>query len=195
MTTSTPTLASLAKGLWWLVLLRGILAVIFGILAILAPGAALTGIAIIFGVYAIIDGIVAITSAVSARATLRAWGWLLFQGILAVIAGVLALAFPGFVGAIGGLFVLWTITIYAIMHGIGGIVSAAGAQDGRGHTWGILGGVLTLIFGVLFAILILVTPGATLVSLIWVAGIYAVIFGVMLAVTAIQVRAAASRAA
>jgi uncharacterized membrane protein HdeD (DUF308 family) len=189
--TLTDPLAPLARGIWWWVLIRGILAVAFGVIALLAPGAALTAIAIVFGAYALVDGIMAAIQAVRVRNSLKAWGWLLTQGILSALAGLAALVLPGLVGAFGGLVVLWTIVIWNLMHGFAGIRSAAGAADGRAKTWGIVAGVLTLVFGIVLGVLILLTPGATLLGLIWAVGIYAVIFGVTLVVTAIQVRIAA----
>jgi len=185
-------LAAVAKGIWWAVLLRGIFAVIFGIIALAAPGAALTGIVIVFGVYAIIDGVTAVVHALRIRTPGSGWGWLLFQGVVSIIAGFVALVFPALAGVIGGLFALWTIVIYAVMHGALGIGSAAGLSDGRSRTIGIVSGVLTLAFGILLGILTLVTPGATVLSLIWIVGIYAIIFGVMFIVAAIQLRRGAT---
>jgi uncharacterized membrane protein HdeD (DUF308 family) len=188
--TLTDPLESLAKGVWWWVLLRGILAIAFGIIALISPGSAFVAIAIVFGAYALVDGVIAIAHAIRVRNTLKAWGWLLFQGIVSVLAGLAALILPGLAGALGGLFVLWTIVIWNVMAGAAGIRSAAGAHDGRAKTWGIISGVLSILFGVVLAILILVTPGATLLGLVWAVGIFAVLFGIMLVVTAIQVRVA-----
>ncbi|MCU1422919.1 MAG: hypothetical protein JWN36_2570 [Microbacteriaceae bacterium] len=180
-------LLSLAKGIWWWVLIRGILAVAFGIIALIAPAAALTAIAIVFGAYALVDGVIAISHAIRVRNSFKAWGWLLLQGILSALAGLAALILPGIVGAFGGLVVLWTIVIWNIMQGIATIRSAAGASDGGAKTWGIVAGVFSVIFGIALGILILLTPGVTLLGLVWTVGIFAVIFGVMLVVTAIQV--------
>ncbi|CAN5383226.1 HdeD family acid-resistance protein [soil metagenome] len=187
------TLADLGKGIWWWVLIRGILAVAFGIIALIAPGAALTAIALVFGAYALIDGIMASIHAVRVRNSYKKWGWLLVQGIVSALAGLAALILPGFFGLFGGLFVLWTIVIYNIMHGAAGIASAAGAESGRAKNTGIIAGILTLVFGIILGVLILLTPGATLLGLVWAVGIYAIIFGVTLAITAIQVRTAASK--
>ncbi|SKA99083.1 Uncharacterized membrane protein HdeD, DUF308 family [Agreia bicolorata] len=185
--TNSP-LAAVAKGIWWAVLLRGIFAVIFGIIALAAPGAALTGVVFVFGIYAIVDGVTAVIHAVQIRTPGSGWGWLLFQGAVSIIAGVVALIFPVLAGVIGGLFALWTIVIYAVMHGALGIGSAAGLADGRNRTIGIVSGVLTLAFGILLGILTLATPGATVLSLIWIVGIYAIVFGVMFIIAAIQLR-------
>lgn len=184
------SLLSLAKGIWWWVLLRGIFAVLFGIIALFAPGNALIAIAIVFGAYALVDGIMAIIHAIRVRNSLKAWGWLLLQGVLSALAGLAALILPGIAGTFGGLVVLWTIVIYNVTHGFAGIRSAAGAE-GKARTWGIVAGVLTIIAGVVLGILTLVIPGATLLGLIWLVGIYAILFGIMLIVAAIQVRIAA----
>jgi uncharacterized membrane protein HdeD (DUF308 family) len=193
--TTTDPLVSFAKGMWWLVLLRGILAIVFGVVALLAPGAALTAIAIVYGAYAVVDGIAAIAHAVRVRSTNPRWGWLLAGGVASVLAGLVALVLPGLVGAFGGLVVLWTIVIWAVISGVMGLRSAAGASSGRAKTWGIVAGVLSLVFGVILAVAVIITPGATLLSLIWTAGVWAIIFGVVLVVTAIQVRAGATKAA
>jgi uncharacterized membrane protein HdeD (DUF308 family) len=186
-------LAAASRGIWWAVLLRGVLAVIFGIIALAAPGAALTGIVIVFGAYAIVDGVAAVVHAFQLRRAGTGWGWLAFQGVISIVAGLVAFAYPALTGLIGGIFAVWTIVIYAVMHGAIGIRSAAGLQDGRGRTIGIVSAVLTLVFGILLGIVTLVTPGATVLSLIWLVGIYAVIFGVMFIVVAVQLRRGAAR--
>lgn len=178
---------TMLRALWWVVLLRGVLAIVFGILALVAPAAALTGIAIVYGVYALLDGVSVITYAVEARSRETAWGWLLVQGVISVLAGLTVLVFPAFAGTVGGLIVLWTIVFYALMHGIAGVRSVWGHTAG-GRLLRILGESLTIVLGVLLAILVFVVPDATLLSLVWVVGIYAIVFGVLLVATALQVR-------
>src|SRR6187402_3113092 len=119
--TLTNPLTDLAKGVWWLLLLRGILAIVFGIIALLAPGAALTGVAIVYGAYAVVDGIAAIVHALQLRATNPRWGWLLASGIATTLAGLIALILPGVAALFGGLFVLWTIVFWTIMTGALGL--------------------------------------------------------------------------
>ena len=192
--TVTNPLADLAKGVWWLLLLRGILAIVFGIIAILAPGAALTGVAIVYGAYALVDGITAVVHAVQIRASNPRWGWLLVSGVLSALAGLAALILPGLIGAFGGLVILWTIAIWSFITGIMGLRSAAGVHSGRAKTVAIVSGIVSILFGVLLAILVLVTPGAAVLSLVWTVGIWAIIFGVMLVATAIMVRSGAKAA-
>lgn len=191
---TTDPLATLAKGIWWLVLIRGILAIAFGVIALIAPGAALTAIAIVFGAYALIDGITTVMHGIRVRKTNTRWGWLVAEGVLSALAGLVALFLPGLVGTFGGLVVLWTIVIWSVISGVMGLRSAAGAESGRGKTWGIVAGILSLVFGVILAIAVILTPGATLLSLIWTVGVYAILFGITLVVTAIYVRASVGKA-
>jgi uncharacterized membrane protein HdeD (DUF308 family) len=182
-------LESLAKGLWWVVVLRGVFAILLGIVALIAPGAALTGIAVVYAVYAIIDGVAAIGHAVRKRGTDRKWGWLLLQGVFSLLAGLIILVFPAAAGVVGGFFVLWMIVSLSLVHGVTGIVSAEGAaNDERGRGWGIASAVVSVVFAVVLAVMLWTNPGATVLSLIWVVGLYAIAFGVMLVVTAVQLR-------
>ena len=181
------TFATMLRALWWVQLLRGILAIVFGILAIVAPAAALTGIAIAYGIYALLDGISVITYAIEGRSRETAWGWLLVQGVISVLAGLTVLILPVFAGAVGGLIVLWTIVFYALMHGIAGVRSVWGGTAG-GRLLRILGESLTIVLGVLLAILIFLVPDVTVLSLVWIVGIYAIVFGILLVATALQVR-------
>lgn len=186
-------LINLATGVWWWVLIRGILAIAFGIIALVNPGSAILAFAIVFGAYAVVEGVISAVHAVRVRNELTAWGWLLAQGILSVIAGAIALIVPALVGLFGGLVLLWTIVIWNVMHGVAGLRSAAGAPAGGAKTIGIIAGVLTILFGILLGVLTVVTPVVALLGLIWLIGLYAIVFGVMLAVAAIQVRGTAGK--
>lgn len=182
------SLSELARGVWWWVLLRGIIAVAFGVITLASPASAILALAVVFGVYALVDGVFAVVHAVRVRGSFPKWGWLLTQGVLSALAGLAALILPGLVGLLGALVLLWTIVIYNVMHGVSGIYSAAGAAQGSAKTWGVVAGVLSIVFGVILGILLLVTPGAAILGFVWLVGVYAIAFGVMLAVTAIQVR-------
>ncbi len=184
---------TLARGAWGWVLIRGILAIVFGVIALISPAVALEAIAIVFGAYALVDGVIATVHSIRVRHEFSRWGWVLVQGILSALAGLAALVLPGLVGALGALIVLWTIVIWNVTQGAATIRSAAGAQTARPKGWAVAGGVLSILFGILLAILILVTPGATLLGLVWVTGIYAISFGVMLVVAAVQARVARRR--
>jgi len=181
-------IVDLGKGVWWWVLIRGIAAVLFGVLALLLPAVAFTAITLAFGIYAIVDGVFAIGHSIRVRNTYKRWGWLLVQGILSVLAGAAALVLPAAVGLFGGLVILWTIVIWNITHGVVGIWTAAGAHGTPGRAWGIVAGVASVLFGLLLGILTWVTPGSALLGLVWLIGLYAIIFGIMLVIAAIRVR-------
>jgi uncharacterized membrane protein HdeD (DUF308 family) len=186
----TTSLAPSTRALPWMVLFRGVLAILFGIVAIIAPGAALTGIAIGYGAYVLIDGVVAIVHAVRSRSTGGRWGWLLGGGILSVLAGIVVLAFPGAAGALGGYIVLWTIVIFSVMHGVTLLMSSVGATAAPGRALGIVSGILTILMGVVLAVVLFVVPDAGLLGLIWIVGIYAIVFGVVLVVLSLRLRTA-----
>ncbi len=185
----------ITRSIWWLVLLRGIFAVLFGIIAILAPLAALLGIVFVFAAYALIDGVIAIVHAIRVRDRDRRWGWLLAQGIVSVVAGIVAFIFPATAGLIGGTFVLAIIAFYAVVVGIAGIPAAASITDGGRKVLGIIVSILSIVLGVGLAIYLLAVPGLAVLNGIWVVGIYAIIIGVMLIVAAIQARASAPKSA
>jgi uncharacterized membrane protein HdeD (DUF308 family) len=168
------------------VLLRGIFAIVFGVIALISPFAALTALAIVFGIYAIIDGITAIVHAFRARPQ-KGWGWLLAEGIISLLAGILVLVLPAVAVAIGGLVVLWTIVIWSFMIGVLRLSTATGAP-GSSKTWAIIAGVVSILFAIILTVLIFVTPGATLLGLAWAVGIYAIVFGLALVVASFQLR-------
>jgi len=183
----------ITRAIWWLVLLRGILAVVFGIIALLAPVTALYAVVFVFAAYAIVDGIVGIVHAFRVRDRDHRWGWLLASGIIAVIAGAVAFVFPGIAGVFYATFVLAIIAIYAVMTGISGFPAAASMTDGGRKALGYVVSVLSIVLGVVLAIVLLVNPVIAVFNLIWVVGIWAVVIGITLIVAAISARAAAAR--
>jgi uncharacterized membrane protein HdeD (DUF308 family) len=185
----TDPVAAVAKTVWWLILIRGIAAIVFGVLAILAPAVALLGIVFVFAAYAIVDGIAGIAHAIRVRDRDSRWGWLLAQGIVTVLAGLAAAIFPSLAGLLGGLVAIWTIAIYSIIAGAFGIPAAATmTADGGRKALAIVSAVLSLVLGVILIVAILVTPGATVLSFVWIVGVYAVLLGVMLIGLAVQAR-------
>src|SRR5258708_25283935 len=99
---------------WWLLALRGVFAIIFGLIALFAPGIALLAFIYVFAAYALIDGIVAVFTAIQERGSLSRWGWVLFEGILSIIAGIVAFVYPG----LTALVLLYLLPIWAILTGI-----------------------------------------------------------------------------
>ncbi|MEE2030587.1 HdeD family acid-resistance protein [Rhodococcus chondri] len=179
---------SLFKQIWWVVLLRGILAVLFGVIALVWPGITVWALVVVFAVYAIVDGVVLAAQSVRDRATLDGWGWWLAMGVVSVVAGLLALFWP----AITALALLYLIAFYAIMFGITGIVGGMRFRKvpESGWLWSVIAGVVAVLFG----LILLIFPGEGILGLIVVLGIYAILFGVLLIVMAFQVRNSAKKA-
>lgn len=173
-----PLLPMLA-GNWWALLLRGIAAVLFGLVALFWPGITLYVLIIFFGAYALVDGIFAIVAGVRGVGGRR---WLLLAvGVLGVLAGLIAFFYPN----ITALVLLYVIAFWAILSGILEVVMAISLRREIENEWLMgLSGVLSVVFGVLLAAL----PRVGLLSLVWLIGIYALIFGVALIVLSLRLR-------
>lgn len=182
------------KSTWWLVLLRGVFAIILGILAFVAPVMTALVFVWVFAIYAIIDGVTGIVHALQVRKTDPAWGWLLMIGIVGLIAGILVMIFPAVAGALALFTMLWIIAIWAVVSGIFGIPAAATVASGGAKVLGIVFAVLSIVFGVLLVIMLFTTPQSALIGLIYVLGAFAVLEGLVLVVIAFQARAAANAA-
>ncbi len=182
------------KSTWWLVLLRGVFAIILGILAFVAPVMTALVFVWVFAIYAIVDGVTGIVHALQVRKTDPAWGWLLMIGIVGLIAGILVMIFPAVAGALALFTMLWIIAIWAVVSGIFGIPAAATVASGGAKVLGIVFAVLSIVFGVLLVIMLFTTPQSALVGLIYVLGAFAVLEGLVLVVIAFQARAAANAA-
>lgn len=185
----------LIRSAWWLVLLRGIAAIVLGVLAFVWPVATAVAFVWVWGAYALVDGAFTIGHAFAVRRTDPRWGWLLAFGAVGVVAGLVALIFPAAAGAFALLVLLWTIAIWAIVDGVVGIPSAASLASGPGKTLGIVFSVVTLLFGLLLTVLLIVTPVSALLGLIFMLGWYALVAGLVLVVIAIRARRHAGRAA
>jgi uncharacterized membrane protein HdeD (DUF308 family) len=175
-----PILPVLSRN-WWALALRGILAVLFGLAAFFLPGITLTVLILLFGAFALVDGIFAIVAAVRAEGHDARWWLLLAEGVLGVLAGIVAFIWPG----LTALALLYLVAAWAIVTGILKVVGAIRLRQEIEGEWAlILSGVLSVIFGVLLAVM----PGVGILALLWLIGAYAVVFGVLLIILAFQVR-------
>jgi len=163
-------LHALAKN-WWLLLLRGIAAIIFGILAFAWPGITLLTLVILYGAYALVDGVLSIWAAIGGGSATPRW-WLIVVGLLGIAAGLLTFFWPG----ITAFVLLMFIGAWALVHGIFEIIGAIRLRKEIDNEWMlILSGVLSVLFGAAM----LIMPGAGALALIWVIGAYSIIFGVL----------------
>ncbi|MFZ2529823.1 MAG: HdeD family acid-resistance protein [Rhodococcus sp. (in: high G+C Gram-positive bacteria)] len=189
-TAATPNdpFRSLVKQIWWIVLIRGILAVLFGIVALIWPDITVWALVVVFGIYAIVDGIVLGIHAVRDRTSLDGWGWWLATAVISILAGIVALVWPGATA----LVLLYIIAFYAIFFGIAGAVGALRFRKvpESGWMWSFVAGILAIVFG----IVLLIFPGSGITGLIWLLGLYAILFGILLIAVAFQARKVAKEA-
>jgi uncharacterized membrane protein HdeD (DUF308 family) len=171
---------------WWALALRGVAAILFGVLAFAWPGITLFVLVLFFGAYMLVDGIFAIVAAVRAAGEEDRWWLLLIEGILGVLAGLVAFFWPG----LTALALLYFIAAWAIVTGIMEIVAAIRLRQEIEGEWALgLSGLLSVIFGILLVVL---PAPAGLLSLVWLVGAYAVATGVLLLILAFRVRSEAS---
>ena len=166
---------------WWALVLRGILGILFGLAALFAPGAVILSFVIFFAAYLLVDGVFAMVAAVRAAQAHQRWGLLLAEGILNIAMGAIAFLFP-FASVVA--FVLVTAA-WALMTGGLMLASAFRLHADHGRWWLALGGVVSIIWGVLLVL----SPVVGAVVLTWWLGGYAIAFGVMLLILGFRLRA------
>jgi uncharacterized membrane protein HdeD (DUF308 family) len=165
---------------WWAFAIRGLLAMLFGVIAFTLPGAAMLSLVLIFAAYALADGVLAIISAVRAASHHERWLTFVFEGIVDIGAGVVALAWPSITVVV---FVL-LVAIWALVSG-GLMLAASFHMDAaHGRWWLVLGGIASLVYGAL----LIVAPMIGALVLTWWIGAYAFIFGVAMMAAAFRLR-------
>src|SRR5262249_2276884 len=166
---------------WWALALRGALAVLFGVAAFVLPGLTVAFLIALFGVYAFIDGVLAIVAGVKAAEHHERFGSLLLRGIAGMAVGVVAFILPGATAFILTLM----IGAWAIVTGLLEIVAAVRLHRAHGEWLLIVNGVLSVVFG----LLLVVVPALGMLTLVWIVGSYAIVFGVVMLMLAFRPRA------
>ncbi|NUS08648.1 MAG: HdeD family acid-resistance protein [Nonomuraea sp.] len=162
-----------------MLLVRGLAAVLFGVLALIWPGITLLVLVVFFGAYAIVSGVFELFAGFRHGAQSRAW--LIFSGIIGILAGIAAFVWPG----ITSLALLYLIAFWAIFAGVSEIVAGIGLRKTIDNEWMfIVGGILSVVFG----ILLLVWPGAGMLSLVWLIGVFAVLYGIAMIALSLRVK-------
>jgi uncharacterized membrane protein HdeD (DUF308 family) len=167
----TPLLHTLAR-YWWLFLLRGIAAIIFGVLAFMWPGITLFTLVLFWGVFAVVDGVLALANAFMGGGMGSRW-WLVLVGLIGIAAGVVAFEQP----LLTAVVLLYFVAGWAIALGVFQIIGAIQLRKQIDNEWTL---ILSGIVSVLFGILLIAAPGAGLIGLVWVIAAYAIVFGVLL---------------
>jgi len=179
MTPSDPMSALLARN-WWAIALRGVAAIVFGLIALFVPGAVLLTLALLLAAYLLVDGVLGIIAAVRAASHHERWGLLLFEGLVNIVVGVIAAVFPA--AAVLGFVLL--IAAWALITGVLMLIAAFRLHVSHGRWWLLFAGLVSVIWGVL----LLLAPLIGAVVLTWWLGAYAIIFGISLLVVGFRLR-------
>ncbi|MHB8592187.1 MAG: HdeD family acid-resistance protein [Vulcanimicrobiaceae bacterium] len=171
---------------WWALLVRGIAAILFGILAFALPGTTLFVLVMLFGAYALVDGVFAFVAAVrAAEAHTRFWP-LAVEGIVGSVIGLATFFYPG----ITAMALLFLIAAWAVLTGILEIAAALQLRrELAGEIWLVVSGVLSIAFG----ILIVAFPGGGVLAVLWILAVYAILFGAALVALGLRLRSSLAR--
>jgi len=174
-------LAAILSRNWWALLLRGLVAIAFGVLTWTQPAISLAALVLLFGVYALVDGVLGVWTAISGRKDHEDWWVLLLWGLLGIGVGIMTLMAPG----VTAFALLFYIAAWAVATGVLEIVAAVRLRKViKGEWWLVLGGLASIIFGVL----LMAHPGAGALAVLWLIAAYAIIFGVLLVILAFRLR-------
>lgn len=174
-----PMLDALARN-WWIILLRGLLAILFGVLAFIWPGITLLTLILLYAGFALADGVLSLIAAVRGGTPTPRW-WLALVGVMGIGVGILTIFYP----QITGLVLLMFIAAWAVVTGVLQIYGAIKLRDEiEGEWWLVASGVLSVIFGVLLVL----WPGAGALAMVLVIGSFAIIFGSLLVGFALRLR-------
>jgi uncharacterized membrane protein HdeD (DUF308 family) len=166
---------------WLMFLLRGLAAVVFGVVALVWPGLTLVTLVMLYAAYALVDGIVALAAGIAGRTTSVSRWWLVAVGMFGIAAGIVTFVWPG----ITALLLLYFIAAWAVATGVFQIIGAIQLRkEIEGEWFLILQGVLAVVFG----LVMFVMPGAGALALIWVLAACAVLYGLLLIVFAFNIR-------
>lgn len=174
------TLANLLGRNWWLILLRGVAAILFGVLAFVWPGATLMGLLAFFGAYVLIDGVLSLVAAFRGGNGVSR-GWLIFTGLLGIAAAIGTVLYPD----VTALVLVLLIGSWSVVRGVFEIVGAIQLRkEIKGEWLLIFSGILSIVFGVVVWLM----PGAGALAIVWLIGAYSLAFGGLLTALAFRVR-------
>jgi uncharacterized membrane protein HdeD (DUF308 family) len=166
---------------WWVMLLRGIAAIVFGVIAVAWPGLTVFVLVILFGAYTLVDGIIEIWSGLQARNVHDRWWVEILIGLAGVVAGILVMTWPG----VSALALMYVIAAWMVVTGVLQIIQAIRLRREISNEWLLgLSGALSLLLGAYF----FAFPGSGAISLVWVIGIYAIMFGILLMIFSFRVK-------
>lgn len=158
---------------WWVLVIRGLFAILFGVITLLWPDITVFALVTIFGAFVMLDGLIEIWVGFANRGREQHWWSDALLGVVSVIIGVIAIGWPG-ITAIAAMYVIasWMIVL-------GGLMLYQGIRlrdDIAGELWVISTGALSLLLGVIFVIF----PGAGAISLAWAIAGFMIVLGVLM---------------
>jgi uncharacterized membrane protein HdeD (DUF308 family) len=165
---------------WWALALRGVAAVIFGIIAFALPGVTLTVLVLFFAAYLLVDGVFALIAGLKAAERHERWGALALEGILDLVAGAAVVMWPGLTLVV----FIYMAAFWALVTGIALLVAAFRLRKQHGEWTMILAGILSIAWGILVAVF----PIAGILVWAWWIGAYALIFGIAMLILAFRLR-------
>lgn len=166
---------------WWVPVIRGVAAIVFGFIAFAYPGLTLATLVIFFGAWVLVDGVFRVIGAIGGRASDPDWGWHLIIGILGIVVGVLTFHAPG----ITALALVIYIAAWALMMGLAEIALAIKLhREIKGEWFLVLMGLISIVF----AAMLFWNPVAGAATLVWLIAWYAVIFGILAIVFGFRLR-------
>lgn len=165
---------------WWLLLLRGICAILFGVLTFVWPGVTLLTLVLLYGAFALADGALALAAAITGGTATSRW-WLAIVGLLGIAAGVVTFLWPGMTAVVLQLF----IAGWAMATGVMQIIGAIQLRKEIDNEWLLIaGGALSIIFG----LILLLQPAVGALALLFTIGAYAILYGILLVSFSLRLR-------
>lgn len=167
---------------WWAVALRGALAVLFGLVAMVWPNITVIALVALFGAYVLVDGVIALGTAIFGGSQAgRRRGWLIFEAVTGIAAGIVTFLWPG----ITALALLMVIAAWAFITGVVEIVAAIWLRRELEGEWLLaVSGVASIVFG----LLLVIRPSVGAVAVVWLIGAYAILFGAVLVALGLRLR-------
>ena len=176
-----PNLRAVAGRYWWTFVLRGVLAIIFGILAVAWPGVTLASLVLLYGAYALLEGVLSVWSGIAEYGERERWWMEILGGVLSIAVGIMTFVWPG----ITALALLYIIGFWAIFRGVLEIMAAIRLRKViEGEFWLAAAGL----FSILFGILLIARPGEGAIALLTVIGGFAIAFGILLIILGFKLK-------
>jgi len=158
---------------WWVFALRGLFAIIFGVLALVLPEITLISLVLMFGVFALLDGILDLVVGFATTSTNKRWWAKILEGLLGIGVALLTFIWPN----ITAIVLLYFIAAWSVIMGFMEIIAGIQIRKEIEDEWRmILSGAISVLFG----IVLFIYPGASAISMVWLIGIFTVFFGVLL---------------